>query len=350
MEELIRKIVSMAVQDLRQHNQGAIIEVIKKSEFSLEWLDHDNWNGGIDTYKLVFYLKYSDYTKIIDLKKLYEDAIMNSIDSFYKDERNIIACVEIATKIDQFVDWAAIAPKENKDSVIALITAEKDTLIKAGTGVLQIRDVKVNNEYKAKHSYLVSLLKQLGLEPVHAYNDLWDWYNDYNLRELKTYQSRRLFIKNIFEPLLNTIQNSEESALQLISYEPTGWEKVDDGVARLKEVLTEANETADFQSVGMYGRELLITLAQTVFDKEKHPSPDGTDIGKADSKRMLEAYIHYCLHKRSKEREIKFAKSSIDFSNELTHNRTATQMDAELCYNAVLSTVHIIKVLNKFND
>lgn len=37
MEELIRKIVSMAVQDLRQHNQGAIIEVIKKSEFSLEW-------------------------------------------------------------------------------------------------------------------------------------------------------------------------------------------------------------------------------------------------------------------------------------------------------------------------
>ena len=182
---------------------------------------------------------------------------MNSIDSFYKDERNIIACVEIATKIDQFVDWAAIAPKENKDSVIALITAEKDTLIKAGTGVLQIRDVKVNNEYKAKHSYLVSLLKQLGLEPVHAYNDLWDWYNDYNLRELKTYQSRRLFIKNIFEPLLNTIQNSEESALQLISYEPTGWEKVDDGVARLKEVLTEANETADFQSVGMYVGALL---------------------------------------------------------------------------------------------
>lgn len=57
-----------------------------------------------------------------------------------------------------------------------------------------------------------------------------------------------------------------------------------------------------------------------------------------------------CFDDNSKEREIKFAKSSIDFSNELTHNRTATQMDAELCYNAVLSTVHIIKVLNKYND
>ena len=106
----------------------------------------------------------------------------------------------------------------------------------------------------------------------------------------------------------------------------------------------------DFQSVGMYGRELLITLAQAVYDKEKHPSQDGVDISKTDSKRMLEAYIHFCLRKHSKEREIKFAKSSIDFSNELTHNRTATQMDAELCYNAVLSTIHIIKVLYKYNS
>ena len=42
MEELIKKIVSMSIQDFRQHNHGAIVEVIKKSEFSLEWLDHDN--------------------------------------------------------------------------------------------------------------------------------------------------------------------------------------------------------------------------------------------------------------------------------------------------------------------
>lgn len=200
MEELIKKIVSMAVQDLRQHNHGAIVEVIKKSEYSLEWLDHDNWNGGIDIYKLVFHMKYSEYTKILTLKETYEQAIKSSIDSFYKDERNIISEVEIAAKIDQFVDWAAVAPKENKDSVIALINAEKDTLIKAGTGVLQIRDAKVNADYKVKHAYLVSVLKQLGLEPVHSYNDLWDWYNDYNLRGLNHYQDRRVFIRDIFEP------------------------------------------------------------------------------------------------------------------------------------------------------
>lgn len=114
--------------------------------------------------------------------------------------------------------------------------------------------------------------------------------------------------------------------------------------------MISAEKTLDYQSVGMYGRELLITLAQAVFDKSKHPSTDGTDIGAADSKRMLDAYIHYCMHKKSKEREVKFAKAAVDFSNELTHNRTATAMDAELCYNAVLSTVHIIRTLNKYND
>ena len=64
----------------------------------------------------------------------------------------------------------------------------------------------------------------------------------------------------------------------------------------MKEVLISAEKTLDYQSVGMYGRELLITLAQAVFDKAKHPSTDGTDIEAADSKRMLDAYIHYCMH------------------------------------------------------
>ena len=75
-EELVKKIVSMAVQDLRQHNQGAIVDVIKKSEFSVEWLDHDNWNGGIDTYNLVFHfvfdcLKFSQRFHFFFLSNIY---------------------------------------------------------------------------------------------------------------------------------------------------------------------------------------------------------------------------------------------------------------------------------------
>ena len=57
------------------------------------------------------------------------------------------------------------------------------------------------------------------------------------------------------------LENSEENTTTLLHYEPTGWDLVDDGVNRMKEVLISAEKTLDYQSVGMYGRELLITLA-----------------------------------------------------------------------------------------
>ena len=66
---------------------------------------------------------------------------------------------------------------------------------------------------------------------------------------------------NANHPLIDTLENSEENTTTLLHYEPTGWDLVDDGVNRMKEVLISAEKTLDYQSVGMYGRELLITLA-----------------------------------------------------------------------------------------
>jgi hypothetical protein len=186
------------------------------------------------------------------------------------------------------------------------------------------------------------------VEPVHNYKDLWDWYNDYKKLDLKTYQSRRDYIKSLYTPLLSIIENSEESTVNLYTYEQTGWEKVDEAAIRMKEIFEDASITEDYQSVGMFGRELLISLAQAVFIKDKHPSPDGIDIGNSDSKRMLEAYINYCMKHKDNPRAIKYAKSAVDFSNELTHNRTADSIDAELCYIAVVSTINIIRALYRY--
>ena len=197
----VQKIVSMIIQDLRQLNHGAIIDIVKKAEYSLDFVDHDNWNGGIDYFKLKFHLKYADFAKILPVQKKYEEALTNSLNSFYKDEQLVITGIELVAKIDQYVDWAAIAPQHNKESVLRLIEEEKETLIKAGTGIIQIRDKSENDGYKRRHQYLLSVLKQLGLEPIHRYNDLWDWYNDYKQRNLDTYQSRRAFVRDIYMPL-----------------------------------------------------------------------------------------------------------------------------------------------------
>ena len=345
--ELVQTLVSMIIQDLRQCGHGAIVNLIKKSGYTLDFLSHNNWDGGINYYYLDFYLPLSEYSKLIQKKNAYEEIVYNSLQSFFSDEHTKISGVRIKAKLAKFIDWVAIQPKENRDSVLQLINEEKDILIKAGTGIIQIRDSRENNSYKAKHQYLCNVLSKLGLSPVHNYNDLWDWYTDYNERELKSYQSRRVYLKELYSPLIHMIEDSEDNSIDLLHYEKTGWEKVDEDAQRMKEILEGAYKTQDFQSVGMYGRELLITLAQTVYRKDKHGSLDGVEISKTDSKRMLDAYVAYCLKNNNREREAKFARAAVDFSNELTHTRTAVSMDAELCYTAVLSTVHIIRVLNK---
>ena len=125
-----------------------------------------------------------------------------------------------------------------------------------------------------------------------------------------TYQSRRDYIQSLYEPLLSIIENSNESTVALSAYELTGWEKIDESVMRMQSILSNASTTMDYQSVGLFGRELLVSLAQAVFDKEKHFSLDGVDIGTADSKRMLESYINYCMKHKNDPRAIKYAKSA----------------------------------------
>lgn len=80
----VQKVVSMIIQDLRQFNHGAIIDVIKKAEYSLDFVDHDNWNGGIDYFKLRFHLKYTDFSKNLPVQKKYEEVLNNSLNSFTK--------------------------------------------------------------------------------------------------------------------------------------------------------------------------------------------------------------------------------------------------------------------------
>jgi len=345
--ELLDKIVSMIIQNLRLSKHTQIIELIKKSEYVMEWRYHDNWNGGIDYYDLVFHLNFDDYFEVYDDKETYQEIIGTALHSFYRDESNVIQNVLFVAKLEHFVDWEDLDATENKQTILEKLEYEKEVLTKVGTGVLRIQDI--NEQYKAEHQYLCTLLKKICLTNPNTYEDLWDWYNDYNEKKLSTYQSRRTYIKYLYSEIIRIVTNSKVQDHSLSIYIPIGWEKVDNAIIRMKEILVNASITEDYQSVGMYGREVLTTLAQLVFDKDKHPSADGTDIGKADSKRMLEAYINYCLKHKDNPRELKFAKATIDFSNELTHNRTATSLDAELCFSAVATTVNIIRIISQNN-
>ena len=110
----------------------------------------------------------------------------------------------------------------------------------------------------------------------------------------------------------------------------TGWERVDRSIEEMNNRLKMADTEEKYQAIGMLGRETLISIAQQVFVKERHTSVDGIDISHTDTKRMLEAYIS-CELKSESEKIIKFVKSAVDMSNQLTHDRNATKRAAGIC-------------------
>ncbi len=63
MNDYIQDIISMIVQYLRNNSQNEIVNLIKKSDYSLEFIEHDGWNGGVDFYRLQLYLPFSEYSK-----------------------------------------------------------------------------------------------------------------------------------------------------------------------------------------------------------------------------------------------------------------------------------------------
>ena len=124
--------------------------------------------------------------------------------------------------------------------------------------------------------------------------------------------------------------------------DPTGWVRVDRSIEAMKSRLKVADTEEKYQAIGMLGRETLISIAQQVFIKEKHPSCDGTDISHTDAKRMFEAYISFEFPDKS-EKVVKYLKSAVDMTNQLTHDRNATKRVAGICVIAVSSIANVMK-------
>ena len=249
----LNQIVSMIIQNLRLSKHAKIIDLIKKSEYVMERGDQDSWNGGFDFYSLIFHLNFTDYSKIYDDKDTYENIIQRALKSFYGDESDFIS-VTFKAKIEQFVDWEALEATENKHTILTKLEKEKEILIKVGTGIEKIQDI--NEQYKVEHQKLCSLLKTICLTNPNTYDDLWNWYDDYKEKGLSTYQNRRTYLKSLYAEIISTIENSKLQNNTLYNYIPIGWEKVDNSISRMKKILINASITEDYQSVGMYGREV----------------------------------------------------------------------------------------------
>jgi hypothetical protein len=242
-----------------------------------------------------------------------------------------------------FLDPESLDEPSDRNALVELIEAQRALMIDVATGGPRIN--AVNDEYRLRGIKIYTGLSALGLNDPNPYEDLWAWYGKWTA-DLPSYQSRREYVNDLYQPLMNQLR----SRSPVTEPEPTGWPLVDRQLNGMRTQLAEAETEEQYQIVGLLCRETLISLAQTVYDPERHPSIDGVAPSTSDGKRMLAAYLAVELSGPSNEVARKHAKAALDFANDLQHRRTATFRQAALCAEATASVVNLVAIISGKRD
>jgi hypothetical protein len=231
---------------------------------------------------------------------------------------------------------------ENTDQLIEMIEAQRALMIAVATAGPRIQ--QVDTEYRARRLAIVQALRSRGLQDPNPYEDLWKWYGKWSSGDLPTYRSRREYIADLYCHLLDGLQSPAQVGTQLF-VEPTGWDRVDRQIDSVRQLLEAAKAEDDFQAVGHRCREVVISLAQAVFDPTRHPPLDKVVPSPTDAKRMLDAYIAVELAGSHNEHTRKMFRAAYDLAVELQHRRTAGFRDAALCAEATISAVNLASIV-----
>jgi hypothetical protein len=224
-------------------------------------------------------------------------------------------------------------------SLLGELICQREAMISVATGGDRIQDV--NDYYIAREARIrEGLPAGVSYENPHA--DLWQWYRHWK-DNFGTYSDRRQYVRNLFSPAILAI--TKRPSLSTIERELTGWERVDRGFTKARGQLEKSSAEEDFQGVGLLCREVIISLAQAVYDPALHGSLDGVTPSLTDANRMLEAYVHHVFPGESYKEVRAHARASLALALNLQHRRTATRQLAALCVEATGSTTAVISII-----
>lgn len=127
--------------------------------------------------------------------------------------------------------------------------------------------------------------------------------------------------------------------------DPVGWPKVDRQVQAARQELRTATSEEDFQKVGLLCREVLISVADAVYERARHPPVDAIEPSKTDAARRLDAYFTAELRGGAHEEARAAAKAALKLALALQHKRSADFQMAALCAEATAAVVNLVAVL-----
>ena len=234
------------------------------------------------------------------------------------------------------------------DELIAEIEAQRELMAKVATGGPKIQDV--NQQYGHRRQRIADELRLRGLDDPNPHGDLWAWYGRWSAGDMPSWYSRRVHLHAMYQPLIDQIRKGPIVTGAQVFEEPTGWTRVDRGVYEIRRRLEQAENEEQFQAVGLFCCEVLISLAQVIYDPQRYPSEDGVSPSETDGKRMLDAYISAELPGGANEGIRRHAKAALSLANDLQHRRTADYRQAALCAEGTISVVNLIAIISGIRD
>ena len=224
--------------------------------------------------------------------------------------------------------------------MVGLVEAQKALLIAVATGGPQINTVE--DEYQTRHIQIIEGLKGAGLESPFPWRSLWDWYGVWSSGEYPTYNSRRLYIRDLATPVLDELERRQGQP-GVADWGPASitWEGLEGRLDGLKTELNGATTLDELQDVGRRAREIIIDAVNLVFDESMVPA--GKDSPKvADAK----ARFDLCLSTRasgSAHSELRsLLRAAWDLAQTVTHASSVTKIDA---FGAAQAAVLLVRTL-----
>ena len=310
--------------------------------------EYDNWNGG--TYGHTVYLSvsvklYSSFSseKMSEIEKVFSD----SLNEVTKGDESNYFMVQITPSFGKNdIDWSLIGGQAAKDTLKQNIETLKNIMISVSTGGNRIQNE--DNRYKSLHTQVKQSCKTLNITYNNNYEGLWDWYSKWSSDpNISSYQSRRDYIRDLFAPTLDLFDNIELPSTIEPLVELTDWERLNRTLIKIKKDSTLANNEEDFQGVGLLCREVIISLAQAVYNPLMHGAKDGKGvvISETDAFRMISNYISAKLSGGSNEEIRAYAKTTNKLANLLTHKRSASKKDMLLTTSATIALINFIGII-----
>ena len=219
-------------------------------------------------------------------------------------------------------------------------------MVSVATGGNRIQEEE--ERYKKLHAQVGRDCKKLSLTYNNTFYSLWDWFGKWKA-DFPKYQERRIFINDLFAPTLAYFENTESYSNIETIVELDDWERIKRTVIKIKRESDNAKDEEDFQTIGLLCRDVIISLAQAVYNPMIHGATDdtGKQIGNADAVRMIGNYVSVKLNGSHNKELRAYAKATNDLANQLTHKRSATKKDMLLIVSSTIALINFIGIIEE---